>query len=311
MLKKKLIKRIMILVCCLFIIGILYVFPSSTSTEEDVDFIRKEDQDIIYLIDENNFVARVNVVLENKDDLKKAREIIELLTINSSKEDYIRDGFHPIIPQNTKIIDLSLDNKILKINFTKEFLNVSKDDEQKLIESLIYSLTELESIDSITIFVEGNILDELPNSKMNLSPTLDRKFGINKIYNLNSIDNSSKTTIYYISKYEDFYYYVPVTKVNNSEQEKIEIIIKELSSSTMYQTNLMSYLTSNTELINYSVLSDSIVLNFNNNILADINSNEILEEVVYSINLSISDNYDIKSVMYLVEDNIINNYVLN
>ena len=59
MLKKKFLKRIMILLCCLIIIGILYVFPSSTSTEEDVDFIRKEDQDIIYLIDNWVFVLKL------------------------------------------------------------------------------------------------------------------------------------------------------------------------------------------------------------------------------------------------------------
>lgn len=311
MLKKKFLKRIMILLCCLVIIGILYIFPSYNSTEEDVDFIKKEDQDIIYLIDNNDYVARVNVIIDSKDDLKKAREIIEYLTINSSKKDHIREGFSPIIPENTKVLDISLDNKLLKVNFSKEFLNIKKDDEQKLIESIVYSLTELDNVDNITIFVEGKILDKLPNSKLNLPTTLDRKFGINKIYNLDKIENTTKTTIYYISKYKDYYYYVPVTKVDNKGQEKIEIIIKELSSNSTYQTNLMSYLAANAELINYTILEDSVILNFNNKILSNVENNEILEEVIYSINLSVNDNYKVKNVMYMVEDNIINNFVLN
>lgn len=311
MLERKVIKRIMILLCCLLIVGIIYIFPATTDTEEDVDFIKKEDQDIIYLIDNNDYVARVNVVLNADDTLKKAREIIEYLTVDGKNADYIREGFYPIIPKGCKILDMSFDNGILKLNFSKEFLNISEKDEQKLIEAIVYSLTELDSVNSVTIFVDGKILDKLPHSNTNLPTTLNRTFGINKIYNLDSIDNSTKTTIYYISKYEDFYYYVPVTKVNNDNREKMEIIVKELTSSNMIETNLMSYLATSTELLDYTKTGKSLVLNFNNQILSDVTSNEILEEVVYSINLSISDNYDVKNVMYLVEDNIINNYILN
>jgi len=311
MLKRKVLKRLMILFCCLLIVGIIYIFPATTDTEEDVDFIKQEDQDIIYLVDNYDYVARVSIILNSEDTLKKAKEIIEYLTINGKYSDYIREGFSPIIPKNTKLLDISLSESILKLNFSKEFLNVSEKDEHKLLESIVYSLTELENIDSITIFVEGNILDKLPISKTNLPTTLDRNFGINKIYNLETIDNSTKTTVYYISKYHDYYYYVPVTKVDNKTNEKIEIIIKELTSSSMLETNLMSYLASSTELLNYNQTENSIVLNFNNQILSDVNNNELLEEVVYSINLSIKDNYNIKNVMYLVEDNIINTYILN
>lgn len=301
----------MILLCCLLIVGIIYIFPSTTDTEEDVDFIKQEDQDIIYLIDNNDYVARVNIVLNNEETLKKAKEIIEYLTINGKYNDYIREGFSPIIPKNTKLLDISLSEGILKINFSKEFLNVNEKDEYKLLESIIYSLTELKNIKSITLFVEGKILDKLPNSKINLPTTLDRNFGINKIYNLETINNTTKTTIYYISKYNDYYYYVPVTKVDNKSNEKIEIIIKELTSSSMLETNLMSYLASSVELLDYSQTENSLVLNFNNQILSDVHNNELLEEVVYSINLSIKDNYNIENVMYLAEDNIVNTYILN
>lgn len=308
MLKRKVLKRLMILFCCLLIIGIIYIFPSTTDTEKDVNFIKQSDEDIIYLIDNSSYVSRVNIILNHEDTLKRAKEIIEYLTINSKYNDYIREGFSPIIPENTKVLDISLQNNVLKINFSKEILNVSKLNEEKMIEALVYSLTEIDNINSITIFVEGNILDKLPNSKESIPTTLDRTFGINKIYNITSFKDLTKTTIYYISKYDDFYYYVPVTKVTNQKDEKIEIIIKELSSSSMLETNLMSYLNSNTKLVNYTETDNSLFLNFNNQILNDINSNHILEEVIYSINLSIGANYDVKSVMYLVNDNIIDTF---
>ena len=42
----------------------------------------------------------------------------------NKKENYIPEGFKAIIPKNTKILEISLDNELLKVNFSKEFLNV-------------------------------------------------------------------------------------------------------------------------------------------------------------------------------------------
>ena len=41
---------------------------------------------------------------------------------------------------------------------------------------------------------------------------------------------------------------------------------------------------------------------FNNSIINNLNTNEILEEVIYTISLSISDNYNVDEVVFSVED---------
>ena len=166
----------------------------------------------------------------------------------------------------------------------------------------------LDNIKYVSIFVEGKIFNKLPNSNKKINTVLDRNIGINKEYNISNITNTTKTTIYYLSKYNDFYYYVPVTKIQNEDSSKIEIIIKELTSSNLLNTNLISYLNSNTELLSYNETDKSLFLNFNENILEDINTNNILEEVSYSINLSIKDNYDVNNVVYYVNDKVISTF---
>ena len=54
------------------------------------------------------------------------------------------------------------------------------DTEEQMIEALIYSLTEIKDINKIMIFVEGETLLTLPNSKKTLPSILDRNYGINK-----------------------------------------------------------------------------------------------------------------------------------
>lgn len=309
MLKKSALKKIIISLSCLIILGILYIFPDKS--ESINAYIKKKDKEtnIIYLIDNNNYIARVSTILSSKNKLDQAKEIINILTIGSNK--YIREGFTKIIPKNTKLIDCSLEDNLLKLNFSKEFLNVEKNNEEKLIESIVYSLTSLDGIKYISIYIEGNILSELPKTKIKLNTILDRSIGINKEFNIDNLYNTSKTTIYYMSKYKDYYYYVPVTKISNEDISKIEIIIKELTSSKILSTNLISYLNSKTELLSYNETDKTLLLNFNESILEDINSNNILEEVVYSINLSIKENYNIDEVLYYVNDKIVSTFSIN
>ncbi|MCM1052936.1 MAG: GerMN domain-containing protein [Ruminococcus sp.] len=307
MLKKSALRRIMVSTIALIIVSILYFFPTSNEiasipfTTNYVDVLKSP----IYLINKDNYVIRTDIVVNSESSLDKAKELIEALTIDSTKSEYIVKNFKPIIPKNTKVIEISLENNLLKVNFSKEFLNVTKDEEEKLIEALVYTLTEISDIKEIMVFIEGKRLEMLPQSKIKLPNTINRNIGINKVYDLDNLKDSSKTTIYYINKEDDLLYYVPVTKVENNSSNKVEIIIEELKSSPIYQTNLISYLASSTELLNYEALENQISLSFNQAIFEDLNEKNIKEEVKYSISLSLKDAYDAKEVIFKVDDEII------
>ncbi len=302
MIKKSSIRRICVATLALFILLIIYFFPSSNVTiKEHLSYIKKDEMPI-FLVDNSNYVARTSIVKSSETINEQIKEIIETLTINSKKSTYIRDGFKPIIPENTKIIDLKLDNEILTINFSKEFLTVNETNEEPMLEALIYSLTELKEIKKIKILVENIPFTKLPNSNKKLPEYLDKTYGINKIYNLNSLKETSKTTIYYLSKINDYYYYVPVTKVSNEKLERVEIIIKELKSTPIYHTNLISYLKASANMTNYELLENAISLSFNNYLIANMKEEQILEEVKYSIALSLRDTYGINEVIFNIPD---------
>ena len=154
------------------------------------------------------------------------------------------------------------------------------------------------------IFIEGKNLKELPNSKKTLPLTLDRSYGINKIYDLESLKDISKVTTYYVSKIEGYSYFTPITSISNNKKEKIEVIIEQLKSMPIYQTNLVSYLTASAELLNYEILENSINLSFNNEILS-LEEDKVIEEVKYSIALSVRDTYDISQTIFYIDNMLI------
>lgn len=302
MLKKSSLRRIMVATLALFILLIIYFFPTTTPIEESLSYIEKQEMPI-FLVDSLEYIARTTIVQESENTNDLILEVIESLTINSEKSNYIRDGFKGIIPEGTTVKEITLENGILTINFSKEILNISENNEEKMIEAIVYSLMEIPEIKKISILVDGEKLRALPNSKKKLPEFLDKSYGVNKIYNLDSIKDTNKTTVYYLSKYDDYYYYVPVTKISNETGEKAEIIIKELKSTPIYHTNLISYLAASTNLTNYELLENSISLSFDNHLLANLNDEDMLEEVKYSIALSLRDSYGIEKVLFNFPEN--------
>lgn len=311
MLKKSAIRRILTASIALVIVSILYFFPSSEnfSTPSETHYVSTLETPI-FLLNYDKYVVRTSIAIKSTEIIEKAKELISALTIDSEKKEYIPKNFEQIIPKNTKLLEISFDEKLglLKLNFSKDFLNVEKDKEEVLIESLTYTLTEISSVKSIMLFIEGNKLETLPQSNIKLPNTLDRSFGINKVYDITNIKDISKTIIYYIGKEEDITYYIPVTKISNNKNNKVEIIIEELKSSPIYETNLISYLASSAELLNYEMLENQINLSFNNEIFDDFNERNILEEVKYSISLSIKDTLGVEQVNFIVDNEVIETF---
>ena len=310
MLKKMALKKIIIVSLSFIVLLLIYLFPTNDTYNINTTLTYIEPETLpIYLVDQNNLVSRFEIIKTTKTSEENIKEIISNLTIDENTSSHIPNNFKKIIPKGTKIISQSISDGLLKIDFSKELLNIDMENEEKMIEAIIFSLTEISDIQEIMIFVEGKKLLELPNSKKTLPNILDRSYGINKIYELESIKNVSKITTYYISKMEGYSYYTPVTTISNKTKEKVEIIIEQLKTAPTYQTNLISYLASSTQLLNYEILENSVNLSFNNHIL-NLNDNEISEEVKYTIALSIRDTYNINETIFYVDNMLIDAFFL-
>ena len=306
MLKRFWIKKIIIASSALFALLLICLIPKEEKTlnvKQELEYVDKSaNKSEIFLLDVNNYLARTSVALTSTDITGKAKEILNTLITGSSGESKIPNGFRGVLPSETKILTVEYEDNVLKINLSSELLDVKENMEEKIIEAIVYNLTSIDGVDKIMLFVDGNILTKLPQTAINLPTTLDRSFGINKEYDINSTKNITNVTVYYVNKYNGNEYYVPVTKYVNDDREKIQIIVDELTSSPIYSSNLMSYLNSNTKLLEISESIDSLDLVFNSYIFSDVDEKEILEEVIYTISLSVKDNYDVKEVSFTVND---------
>ena len=314
MLKKISIRKIVLSSLALFAMFLIYIIPANENTldiKEELDYVNTNvESSPIFLMDQNGYVALTSVAVNDTSIENKARQLIRVLTIGGM-DSKIPSGFSAIIPPNTEILSLSYENGIIKVDFSKDLLNISENLEEKLVESIVYTLTSIDKVNGVIIYVEGDILTKLPKTKINLPSTLDKTFGINKEFDLTSTKDITDVTIYYINQISDNYYYVPVTKYVNDNRDKASIIIDELSSNFNPNKNLMSFLNGGTKLVSSIVKDGKMQLNFNEEILNSSVSEDISKETLDMITLSIGANYDVKEVVFNVGDRKLYEIALN
>ena len=308
-------RKLAVATSILLVIFMMYLIPNNKEEieiEQKLEYVYPNDLEVIYLLDSYDNVSRTVLSVNMQDEITKSKDLIDGLTIEGKKQDKLPNGFKGLLPSETKLLDISLTDGILKLNFSKEFNNVKEEYEEKLVEALTYTLTSIDGVDKIEIYVEGSKLEYLPNSKKKLPDELDKNYGINKQYEMTTLNDIDSYTVYYVMNYNDATYYTPVTKyVNNNNQDKVKVIIDELATSLSYESNLMSYLNSNVKLLDYEIIDDTVKLEFNDLILSDITNNLILEEVIYTIGLSLCDELDVTEVIFMVNSQEISTFSLS
>lgn len=289
----------------LLLLILLLLFPVSKEYSLEDDEVVKTSSGMkkneVFLIDKDGYVARCKTDINASTNEEYAKKLIELLIIDGKYEEKIPNGFRAILPTDLKINSVSIKESDITIDLSKEFYDLSSKDDEKAIEALTFNLTSIDGISNLYINIDGTPLKTLLSSGKNVTQPFTKKDGVNKINELDTYKNVNSVTIYYVSKGNSNYYYVPVTKITNDNRDKIKIIIDELTCSHTYETNLMSFLNYNAKLLNYELKDDVLTLDFNNFLFDDENTKSILEEVIYSISLSVRDNYDVKEVIFTVD----------
>ena len=87
------------------------------------------------------------------------------------------ENLEAIIPDGTKVNEVKLDGNVAIINFSEEFIkdvNVGKEQEERIIKSIVNTLTELNEIDEIKIIINGKEGKSFADEAIDFSKTFKR-----------------------------------------------------------------------------------------------------------------------------------------
>ena len=297
MLKRKALRKIFVTTFVMFILLTIYFIPTSDKKNNNIEYHYLDVQEIsIYLLNDNDQLTKVDFKIKNDSTIDTIKSIIKKLTI--SNDATIPNGLEQVIPKDCKLLDVVLNERKVELNFSKEFLDIGHDKIETVVESISFSILNIEGIDEISILVEDENISRL--FPVLIPNIITKEYGINKRVELKSFNDVSIVTVFYIDNIDNQNYYVPITKYVNDKRDKIKIIIDELSSNYIYESNLITLLDKNIKLVNYEINNDTMILNFNNSIFMEKDS--ILEEVVYTVSYSVFANYDVNEVVFMVNN---------
>lgn len=288
MLKRKALNRIFLTTVVFFVVFTLYNLKEISNNDISKESSNTKEE-TIYTLNDDNYVSKTSVYVSKVLTLEdKIREKLEIMIEKNNKNALLPSYFNPILPENTKVLDVVVEDSLVKVYFSKELMNITEEQSEKMIEAIVYTITN-ENILGVEIYVNGSMLKYVPHTDKELPTVLTKDIGINKTYEIFNSSDISKIVMTYYTNSDNNYYEVPVTKYLNDKREKLEIIFEELESSSL-DKNLISLL-DNIKINSYKIYDDKIVIDINKEL-----SNEE-ENLVFK---SIFDNYDKEKVEILV-----------
>lgn len=289
MLKRKAINRIFFTTIIFFIVFTLYSMKIVDKVVTSDNSKDKVNEETIYTLNNDNYVSKTSVYVSKVLSLEdRVKEKLEIMVKDNDKNVLLPSYFKPILPQNTRVLDVVVEDSLIKVYFSKELNNITKEQSEKMIEAIVYTITD-ENILGIEIYVNGQMLKYVPNTKKVLPTILTKDIGINKSYDIKASNDISKVVMMYYTNDNDNYYEVPVTKYVNDDREKLEIIFDELGK--MSDDKSLISMVEGISVLDYSILGDKIVVDVNMEL------NEEEQNLVFK---SIFSNYRAKSVDLLV-----------
>ena len=159
MLLKKALRKIVITTFVIFVILTIYMIPS-LNKKDDKTYNYIDTKDIsVYLLNNYDQLTRVDFKVTNSKIENVVDSIIKKLTI--SNDATIPRMFIQIIPSNVKLNNVKVEENIAYLYFSKEFLDIANKDIETIVESICYSIFELNEIKGVSIFVEDTNISEL------------------------------------------------------------------------------------------------------------------------------------------------------
>lgn len=267
----------------------------SDNSEEATKSIKTE----LYLIDKNGYV--VPQTFELPETKSVARQALEYLVENGPISNMLPNGFRAVLPAETQV-SVDIQDGVAIVDFSNEFKNYKPEDEQRILQSVTWTLTQFDTINSVKLKLNGKELSEMPVNGTPIMGELTRKMGINVLANnVADLSGTSPITVYYLSQNNEDFYYVPVTKrVKMGNEDKLTATVQELMKNPGVKGLFTEFMADAKLIEKPKVEEGKVTLNFNENILDSFEKKVISETLLNALVLSLTEHEGIKSVSVLV-----------
>ena len=265
----------------------------------------------VFLLSKENDTIPLKIKMDKMNSLHE--EIVTLFSLLKEDSEISTSSLKGVIPSSTRLLSFSLENGLLSMNLSNEFLEYeNKLSQEKMLDSLIFTMTQFDDVEKVSLYVDD--IEYLINK--------DNSSGINTIKSksISSLLNKKLMTYFYEKELDDKLYYVPVSLyVEDKNVDNLTFYsgskIKPSISSGLKRVKLYDMLSNNQEeslIMKMEVKNDALVeedivnKDLYDLILLSLNLMNWEEEVVFTLDgeelqvdgIIDSDDYKVSSIVY-------------
>lgn len=285
----------------------------SVPEDDDITIIKSDDYDfeitddsnmrktVLYFKDKQGLLVPVMRKIPWEEGIAKLA-LRNMVDSPELRESLSLTGLSPIIPAGTEILGMAIDQDtgLCKVDFSREVLNVeSKEDEEDLINGVVYTLTEFPTIKEVKFLVEGESLSTFTHGT-----DVSSAFKRDNINLAGDIDEyGSKVLVYYkgVNEEENFQYYVPVTVPTLAPVPNMYTALELLFDGAPGELSLTSDIPEGATFHGVDVSNGVAYVDISFDYDYPDNINTVLNNMVKNIGLTLSQFEEIQEVELLVD----------
>lgn len=256
--------------------------PTAQSTAESIDpppapieqammqesaeetFASGNDVVTVYLLDRNGYLAPMSMIAEGTAGSLQtpAEKALAWMTADRQLAEQLPPGFKAVLPEGTKVISVTENpsEETIAVDFAAPFPSIAASQERKVIEALVWTLTERPGINKVKLSIAGKPIRSLPSTGLPVDSVLTRGLGINLETGKDVQPNRAMgVTLYFSSQSEDGEgYFVPVTRLITRQVDPAKAALEQLILGPQNTKSLHAVLTSDMTIEKLSQLADTV-----------------------------------------------------
>lgn len=254
------------LVMSLVMVAIYFVVGENRRESEDVNQVGSvgtsyqietfEDGHIVYVLHDSGYV--VKTMIPHELEVSDVESIFTSLLVGSER---LPEQTRGLIPAGAVLRSYDVSEGVLTLNVSESFLYYMTSDEENLLSSLIWSMTELEQVERVYLQIEGEPTHNL-NGNTDVGRGLTRNMGINLEVDAPLTHPTELVMLYFLTSDAENAMLVPVTRLIAPDVDVMEYVISSLVRGPV-GANYISVFNHRTNLIDPPHLEDGVLtLNF-------------------------------------------------
>ncbi|MDB5052420.1 MAG: cortex hydrolysis/stage sporulation protein [Bacilli bacterium] len=256
----------------------------------------------LYFKDENGFVAPISMNIPSTEQI--AQESLQYMVEDGPVQSLLPQGFSALLPKGTQIKSMNIikDQKLATVDFNNAFSSYNPQDERKIMEAVVWTLTGFPAVEKVQFQLEGKAMTEMPVFNTPLDEPLSRAMGINiELSPGINPGQSTPVTLYFSSETAtQFMYFVPVTRMVKRTDQSTAAVLEQLIQGPAENDGLSAVIAADAKVLNVKQSDDKslITVDFDSKIAN--NDKKIAADTMQSIILSLTESTGASQVQITV-----------